>query len=638
MDMDLDTTRQKDLYEQACRDMAHMLPGWKDTFPSDPAVAVLELFTYLSDIQNYVLNQIEDAHYLAYCRLLMAQPRQLTPARMLALPPADGPCHPGQRFETGGIPFEVSKAPEPGVPQVAQVAWQEKDGARPSLPGVPLLLGGEIPGRLTVSLTGPLPAGRPWRLWCTVEPEAGRNPPADKTPPPVKLHSQIPSGGAWLDAACEDGTHGFLQSGPITVTLPAPADTVAFSITGAWEGEPVLSSMVLEPAELTQRHTRSACLDLAPPFSLPEAWRSGWKLFYFTQVENGWRREETWVHKDGQITGWHGPAPRKIRVVAAEPDFAALRPLRGIAMEELALEEEGVWPQSLQVMVEEDGLWQACPVCLPEEERTLPRGCRWEPERRAIRFGDGRDYLPPQPGQALICGCALTLGSAANGAGGTLAAADGAVLTALVPAQGGEDRESPRDAFARAAREQEQPLRAVSCRDYEALARRTPGLALEQVRCLPFRALGRTGPGVVVLAKPGARRGKPTLNAWQRERLLEFLEPYRMLGVPLEVREPRYCPLRIRATLVTSEPVEESELRRAVLPLADGVDGPLDFGAEVSYTALYAALGGVEGVRFVRALELTALAGGVVRCQDGSIFPAPDMLPCLTELDISQVQ
>lgn len=68
------------------------------------------------------------------------------------------------------------------------------------------------------------------------------------------------------------------------------------------------------------------------------------------------------------------------------------------------------------------------------------------------------------------------------------------------------------------------------------------------------------------------------------------------------------------------------------------MEGPLDFGAEVSYTALYAALGGVDGVRLVRRLELTPLAHGAALTEDGGIRPAPDMLPCLAELDISQTQ
>lgn len=633
MGIDLDTTRQKDLYEQACRDMADWLPGWSDQFPSDPAVAVLEHLTYLSDIQNFALNQVGDVHYLAYCRLLGASPRRLTPARLLAVPNPDVSCDLGQRFYIEGIPFEVTKAPRNNLPQVVQVSFQS-DGSIDHLgPESPITLGGRTPARLLLELSGPLPAGEPCGFWCSLAHGEGRIPPEEGTPPPVELRTQIRSGGQWLDAPCEDGTCGFLRSGPVAVTPGTQADAVSIQITGTWEGTPELWSAVLEPVELLQQHTRSICFELEAPFALPEPWLKGQKFFYFTSAGNGWRREEGYFHEAGRITGWSGKQPDKIRVVAIEPDFRALHALTGLAMEELHLEEDGVWPDSLRVMTEENGVWYDCPVCQPATGKTLPRGCRWEAERHCIRFGDGRDYLPPAPGQALVSNCILTLGSSANGAGGTLSDGD-AVLATLAAARGGQDSEQPKDAFARAAREQEEPLRAVTCQDYEALARRVPGLSLKQVRAIPKTTLDGTGPGVVVLAKPVSSQPRPELSPWQRTRLSAFLEPYRLLGVPLEIRGPSYCPVRVRVTLLTSEPVEEETLRQAVLCLTDGVEGPLDFGAEISYTALYAALGGVEGVRFLRKLELTPLVSGVIRTRDGSILPGPDMLPCLAEFDV----
>ena len=178
----------------------------------------------------------------------------------------------------------------------------------------------------------------------------------------------------------------------------------------------------------------------------------------------------------------------------------------------------------------------------------------------------------------------------------------------------------------------------MTCEDYERLAQRTPGLALEQVQAIPKKLLGGTGPGVVLLAKPRAHCAQPTLSPWQQKQISAFLEPYRLLGVPLEIRGPRYCPVRVHAVLQTDEPVPPDKLRGVLLPLTDGVDGTLDFGAEISYTAIYAALCSIGGVRSVRKLELTPLVRGVACAADGSIRPAPDMLPCLDKLDVSQSQ
>lgn len=635
--MDLDTTRQQDLYTRACQDMASKLPGWTDDYPSDPAVAILEHLTYLSDIQNYVLNQVQDDHYLAYCKLLGASPRPLAPARLLALPDRFVPCCWGERFFIDHIPFEISKAPQADLPQIHEVSLTTAHGTRILSPDTPLSLEGNLPGQLTLRLSGPLPSGRRISFWLAVTQDEGRNLPAAQTPPPVTLQVIFPSSQE-QDIPCTDGTCGFLQSGFVTCTLPQETDTVTFSLTGSWEGLLRLSQVVLEPIQLTQQHTRSACIDLTAPFSIPPAWSGTRELFYFVPWGEGWKQMVFYLDPGGHVTGWTDAPPQIIRVAAVEPDFHALCSLQGIAMETLSIQEDGLWPDALQVMVEEDGVWYDFPVCQPVEGKTLSRGCRWEAKSRTLRFGDGRDYLPPPQGQVLIVSCVRTLGGAGSGVMGPLVREDGAALIPLTPAQGGQDAEPPRDAFLRAAREQEEPMRAVTCRDYELLARRAPGLALERVRALPKRRLGGTGPGVVLLAKPKSHLPQPVLTSWQQKCLSDFLSPCRLLGMPLEIRGPRYCPLRVQVTLLTTEPVDQDSLYQAALSLTDGVTGPLDFGAEISYTGLYAALGSVAHVRTVQKLELTTLTEEVTRLPDGSLQPAPDMLPYLAQFHVSQSQ
>ena len=231
------------------------------------------------------------------------------------------------------------------------------------------------------------------------------------------------------------------------------------------------------------------------------------------------------------MAGW-GLCPEKLRVVAAEPDFAALHPLRELPGEAVCLEEDGVLPQSLRVMVEEDGLWHDCPVGAPDGTRTLPRGCRWDGPRRALRFGDGRDFRVPRTGRMLAAGCACTLGRGGNGAGGPLAQ-EGVTLLPLGAASGGQDGEDAHSAFLRTAQAQRALLRAVTLEDYETLARQTPGLALEAVRAVPRRTPG--GAGITLLARPGG--GQTGLTRWQRERLLDWMGRFRLLGAPVAVED-----------------------------------------------------------------------------------------------------
>lgn len=624
---------QADLYARACRRMAELVPGWSDGIPSDPAAAILELASGLSDLQNRRLSAVGPAHYLAYLKLLGGAPRGPAPAVLLARPAGAERPWQGQRFWVGGIPYEVVRCG--GTEGVASVLVERGESRREWRGEAPLPLESPAP-TLRLAFSRPLPEGAPVSLWCGLVSEAGRTPPEDDTPPPVSIRAQIPEGAGWRDVPVEDGTCGLLRSGFLRITPDRETAALRLFPDGTLEGRPRISSLALDPVLLEQRRTRSAAADLPEPFRLPRGWQGNRVLRYFLPLpQGGWRAAPELFVRDGLVAGWRGAKPERIRVTAAEPDFPAEHSLQPLAGERVLLHERGVLPDSLGLMVEEAGVWYDCPIREPEPRRTLPRGCRWDAEKGLLCFGDGRDFRVPAGGRLLIVSCRTTEGSGGNGAAGVLEQ-DGVRLQVLAPAAGGRDGETARAAFLRAAREQAEPLRAVTPRDYEFLARRTPGLALQRVRAIPRRPRGAGEAGIIVLAKPVSSEPLPALTLWQRERLQAWLERFRLIGVPVEVRSPRYLPLDVEVSLRVGEPVDERAVREAVLRLADGVAGPLDFGAEVSYTALFAALEGLEGVATVSSLELRTLAAGAQRAQDGGVRLGPDMLPYVEHLRVSQ--
>jgi len=630
--LNLDTASQRQLYEQSCARMAQLIPGWSDAVPSDPAVALLELASYLSTVQNRELNTFRERHYLAYLKLLERSPRELAPARLRAVPEQGVPPWPGARFAIDGVPFEVLDAPQSGESRVLEVSLT-RNACRTALRGdAPLVIAGGAPFELEITFDPPLTPDAPARLWLELQPQPGRNPPDAETPPPAELLAQVWDGGAWRETPCRDGTCAFLQSGYVTLTPPVPSNRLRLLLKGEVEGEPRISAAALHPILLEQRQTRSRCVQLEAPYRLPRDWAENWLLRFFPPKGDGWREDTALFVREGCVRGLSGPLPQKIRVVAAEPDFPALHPLRELPGEEICLEEDGILPGTLRLMVEEEGVWYDCPVGCPEEGRTLERGCRWDATRKTLRFGDGRDFRVPAAGRVLVAGCARTLGAGGNGAGGRLER-DGISLLSLSPAGGGQDREDGKTAFFRAAREQELPARAVSLSDYETLAMQTPGLALDRVKAVPVGRFGKTGAGVVVIAKPRSANPLPPLTRWQRERLAAWLERFRLLGVPVEVRSPRYCPIEVRAHVRLGGPAAEGALRAAALRQTDGVTGPLDFGGEISYTALFSALGAVPGVEAVRSLELRTPSGGGRRTREGGIRLDADTLPYLERFE-----
>lgn len=630
-----DAAGRRQLYERTCARMAQLIPGWSDAIPSDPAVAVLELAAYLSSAQNREIDTLREPHYLAYLKLLGESPREPAPARLLAAPARGGLPWPGLRFEIDGVPFEVSDAPQDGACQVREVSLIQGTRHSALRRDAPLVLAHGAPAQLEITFAAPLAPDAPVRLWLELQPEPGRNPPDGDTSPPVELPAQLWDGEAWRDIPCADGTCGLLQSGYVTLTPSGPSCRLRLLVEGEPEGEPRISAVAANPVTLEQRRTRSRCVDLEPPYRLPPHWIGSRTLRFFLPWGGGWREDQTLSVRGGHVCGLSGGAGQTVRVVAAEPDFSALHPLRELPAEEIRLEDDGILPGSLHLMVEEDGIWYDCPVCPPEDGRTLPRGCLWDRSRNTLRFGDGRDFRVPRGGQLLVAGCACTLGAGGNGAFGPLER-DGVSLLPIRPAGGGQDGEDGTSAFFRAAREQELPARAVSLSDYEALALRTPGLALSRVKAVGAARLGKPGAGVVVLAQPRSTDPLPSLTRWQRERLRVWLERFRLIGVPLEIRPPRCCPIEVRLRVRLTAPAAERPLRAAAVQYTDGVTGPLDFGAELSYTALFSALSAVPGVGAVCALELCALSGGGRRTQEGGLKLDADTLPYLERFELTE--
>lgn len=438
--LNLDGASWQELYQRACTRMAQLVPGWSDAIPSDPAVALLELTSYLATVQNREIDRMREEHYTAYLKLLGKEPRTLLPARLIAALEGEGAIWPGMRFYMDSVPFEVEAAPEDGGRRLQKISLLQ--GPRRSVlrEDAPLILGHVAPAELEMTFATPLAAGAPAPLWLELQPEPGRVPPDAQTPPPVQLTAQVWTDGAWRAASCTDGTCGLLQSGTVTITPPAASDKLRLLIEGEVEGEPRISAAALCPVTLKQRHTRSRYIDLEAPYRLPPGWAGNWTLRFFSRQKDGWREDSSLFVKDGQVCGARSEVAQIIRVAAAEPDFPALYTLRELPGEEISLEEDGILPDSLHLMIEENGFWHDCPVCRPAEGRTLPRGCRWVASRRVLQFGDGRDFRVPTAGRVLVTGCARTLGAKANSAGGGMERGN-ISLRPLRPAWGGQDAE-----------------------------------------------------------------------------------------------------------------------------------------------------------------------------------------------------
>jgi hypothetical protein len=87
-------------------------PEWTDHNPTDPGIALLELFAYLGESLLFRFNQIPDATKVAFLRLLGRQPRPARPAETLLALETDRPegvqVLRGAVARAGAIPFHTT--------------------------------------------------------------------------------------------------------------------------------------------------------------------------------------------------------------------------------------------------------------------------------------------------------------------------------------------------------------------------------------------------------------------------------------------------------------------------------------------------------------------------------------------------
>ncbi|MEM7330544.1 MAG: putative baseplate assembly protein [Chloroflexota bacterium] len=197
------------------------------------------------------------------------------------------------------------------------------------------------------------------------------------------------------------------------------------------------------------------------------------------------------------------------------------------------------------------------------------------------------------------------------------------------PAHGGMDAETVQSAMMRAPLALRSRNRAMTAADFEYLAQRALPSHVARVRCLQARPvdLPNIPPGqVFVLVVPKVRypAGYLSPNELQLERqeiqtITDYLDERRLLTTSLNVRAPAYRWVAAQVSLGALVGYDEGQVEKAVLarlyqflnPLAGGPDGDgWAFGRDLFVADIYQALQDMEGVAFIRSVELFQSAPG----------------------------
>jgi predicted phage baseplate assembly protein len=198
------------------------------------------------------------------------------------------------------------------------------------------------------------------------------------------------------------------------------------------------------------------------------------------------------------------------------------------------------------------------------------------------------------------------------------------------PALNGADAETLEHAVLRAPQILRTRDRAVTAEDFEVLARRAGAGAVARVRCLPTnssRDAGTVRLQVVPQADTAAiERGEGiapellTLSGALQRQILTYLDDRRLLGVQVQLQEPEYVGVSVRAQVALESAYEHPQAQQEILsdlilalyrflnPLTGGPEGRgWPFGRPVYPSDIVALLQQNPGVRYLRDVLLFPL-------------------------------
>ncbi len=616
----LDDRQFDGLVEEARKRIPMHAPQWTDHNLHDPGMTLIELFSWLTEMQLYSLDQVTGAHLLKYLSLLGMQPTPASPAAVelrlsaedvvpvpggtavytAALPGADKPI----RFETEEdievIPAAIQKVVTySGYHYVyADVTdFNDQPGSyyhalgRSPARGSALFLGIQSPKNPT-DLAGKT-------LNIAIVPAAGgpTNDPAGET------FSPIPS--ARVEWQYWDGSGWF----PLTVTSGQEI-VLALSLEGFFS--------IRLPGDIARG---------TPPPPLDTQ---------FDPSQFDGFDDLMWIRCYVLEADYEIP-PRIDRILfntvaavegrAAEEQFTS----SGLPGRDFQLLYYPVVPGSCSLtrgtVPGEEEEWTAVvdfDASGPGDRHYVP-----DPAAGLVRFGDGiRGSVPPK--DAVFTVRYRGMPDRTDRQGGidadTIETIDIGGITAVnnpYPSRGGSSAETIDDAFNRFKQETQLPGAAITAGDYEALALATPGLLIARAKAV-------VTPGscyrVDLVVVPYSLKEPPLSSSGFKKTVCRCLDSRRPITTLIHVSDPDYVEVSITVELDVAGGYDPEQVSLRVRDAYDTFLAPLDldngggwaFGRPVYRSEVYEVTQKVEGVNCVLDLSLSA-NGGTYTPRDGNI-------------------
>jgi predicted phage baseplate assembly protein len=621
----LDDRTFEQIFTELRQRIPRYAPEWTDHNESDPGITLLQLFSWLTEMTHYRLNQVPERSYIKFLQLIGIELRPARPARAeltftLARDDIREVVVPGRTQVAaadpeGGSPlvFETDEALVAIGARLAEV--QAYDGFAYSLQtsanqeaeqwfypfganareDSALVLGFDSPVEMTgqqLDLAVRVHTGEAADCHSCTQELAG-------LPPPATLVWECWNGSYWSSLGVDrDDSRAFSRDGH--VLLRGPGSAAKKSSLGMVTDQQLYW--------LRCRLERSG-YDRSPRLA--------------SVLTNTVPATQALTIRDEVLGGSDG-RPGQSFLLAHKPVVERQRPYQVTAADDLQVEvrslrlevDEG---EGFEVWQEVDDLYAAT----AEDRHYLLNRTTGE-----VRFGDGRHGRipvanPDLPGTNIVAREYHAGGGRRGNVGaGAISQLQSYVegvaeVSNLQPATGGSDEETVDEAKLRAPGEIKARGRAVTAEDFETLALATPGVRIRRAKAMPLchpRYAGAAVPGTVtVVVVPDSDRTIPTPSRETLKAVCTHLNNHRLLTTEVYVVAPSFHEVVIEVDLIARPEADLAEVKQDVEaaligyfhPLEGGADGQgWELGRAIFYSQVYRVLLGVEGIDRIKDNQL----------------------------------
>ncbi len=693
----LDTEKFSDIMDEAKNMVVSMYPDWTDFNYHDPGITMLELFSWIKEGQQYFMDQIGPEHRVRYLKLLGMRRRHRIAARteVNIRTQVDFTVLKGAKLSAGQVQFETDARQRLVDNQIIQ-CFHGKSGLENACIGgeiekndnLRLPVFGNDPKPMDswyIGFEKPLPMQETIGIQISLAaPESDRQRVPLHAPLPVpmlRLSYEYCTADGW-DAIerYTDDTYGMLQDGILYLAVSKPMALVdvfgepAYYIRIRVEESdmdlpPILERIRINVLPVRQKDTWAE-LELAQA-DLQGGQYTAFVRTYLAMVglndlylkDHGVyypvAATEKYVNSDSGETKFVFSAPASVEqkstmelVIVSYMDRPEMKKCLGIGnglpYQAYELPSPDALYESIEIFVHEIGShggfswWERV-----EDFGASTPGDRHfmvDNEEGRIYFGDCERGMAPE-GEIFLVSFATTQGENGNAKQGTIRQlsqfeapfSDAVTICNESDAVGGMDEESFEECFFRARKLLKSADTAVTYADYERLVKETPGLMIASCKAISLQEMRmiQEHPQENSLTLVVKAEGRQDLTDSYRRNILLHLEPYRLLGMQINIIPPCYVLLEVFLDFAARPhfPKVKEQVSQALDQYFSGLSK--EFGATIIYSELYGMVDMLECVAMVNDITLDIRDGKVTRMQDGNIILPPNGVLVLKQVHYS---